>query len=59
MRSKRITCCWRALQGILDVLSWELPEADYRALSRLPRQADAGQIAASNSPAGLLFAAEA
>ena len=41
------------------MLSWELPEADYRALSRLPCQANAVQIAASNSPTGVLFAAEA
>lgn len=52
-------CLGMHWQGILDVLSWELPEADYRALSRLPPQADAGRIAASNSPAGVLFAAEA
>jgi hypothetical protein len=47
------------VQGILDCLNWQLEEADYRALARLPRQAGAGDIVKSNSAAGLLFAAEA
>ena len=51
------TC--RGMQGILDCLNWQLEEADYRALARLPRQAGAGEIVKSNSAAGLLFAAEA
>lgn len=49
----------RCEQGILDVLNWELPEDDYRALARLPKEVDAADVAALASPAGVLFAAEA
>ena len=31
---KALVCC---AQEIADVLNWELPEADYRALARLPQ----------------------
>ena len=28
----------RCVQEIADVLNWDLPEADYRALARLPQK---------------------
>ncbi len=47
------------LQGILDVLNWDLPEDDYRALARLPREVMSSEVANVSHPAGVLFAAEA
>lgn len=43
-------CC--CVQEISDVLNWDLPEADYRALARLPQ--NLGE-AKENTPAGVLF----
>ncbi|BDA45305.1 probable NADPH-dependent aldo-keto reductase, chloroplastic [Coccomyxa sp. Obi] len=47
------------VQGILDVLNWELTEDDYRALARLPREVMSSDVANVSHPAGVLFAAEA
>ncbi len=47
------------VQGILDVLNWELSEDDYRALARLPREVMSSDVANVSHPAGVLFAAEA
>lgn len=47
------------VQGILDVLNWELSEDDYRALARLPREVMSSDVAKVSHPAGVLFAAEA
>lgn len=47
------------VQGILDVLNWDLPEDDYRALARLPRKVLSSDIANVSHPAGVLFCAEA
>jgi len=40
------------LQEIADVLNWDLPEADYRALARLPQ--NRGE-AKEKTPAGAFF----
>ncbi len=39
-------------QEIADVLNWDLPEADYRALARLPQNMGAAK---EKTQAGVLF----
>ncbi len=48
----------RTLQGILDVLNWELSGDDYRALARLPHKVNSVDTADVHRSTGLLFDAE-